>query len=139
MAPFFFRFLAPLVFGFGCFASLGRVVGSFRQENWQMEAAITAYGIILAGVVPVVLVALIQGGSPRKRAVILLGGAFAKLFIIGLLVFLARRNHLSFSEKTSFLVWLFFSYLVISSLGWFVVAAQGNPGKESGRSKVRQG
>ena len=137
MAPFFFRFLAPVVVGLGCFAAIGRVVGLFRHEEWQMNAAITAYGIILAGVLPVVLVALFQGGSPRKRAVGLLGGSVAKLVIIGSLVFLARRNLLPFSEKTSFLIWLFLSYLVISSLGWFVVAAQGNPGKESGRPKVR--
>ncbi len=137
MAPFFYRFMAPMVLGLGCFAAIGRLVGSFRQEDWQMEAALTAYGIILAGVLPVVLVALILSGSPRKRAVVLLGGSLAKLVIIGLLVFLARRNLLPFSEKTSFLIWLFLSYLVISSLGWFVVAAQGNPGKESGRSKVR--
>ena len=128
-------FLAPMTLFFGGFTIIGGGMDLLELgEGDQLLTAVTAYGVIAMGVVPVVLVALATEESIRKRALILMGGSLTKLLTIGVLVLVVRRAHFPFADKNSFLIWLFLSYLVVSPLGWFVVAAKALPGEESGQT-----
>lgn len=134
-ARFIKLFLAPVILFLGGFAIIGGVMDTLEVgEGDQLSAAVSAYLIILMGVVPAVLVALATEESVRKRALILMGGSLAKVVTIGILVLVFRRAMLPFADKNSFLIWLFLSYLVVSPLGWFVVAAKALPGEESGQA-----
>ncbi len=135
IARFIKLFLTPVILVLGGFSIIGGLMDSLEIGGGdQLQAAVTAYLIILMGVVPVVLVALATEESIRKRALILMGGSLTKLLTIGILVLVVRRAFVPFADKNSFLIWLFLSYLVVSSLGWFVVAAKALPGEESGQT-----
>lgn len=96
-----------------------------------------AFAIILVAVVPLVFAALCTGRDFQSRAIILLAGSIGKLIMIVLLVMVARRLQLPFADKNSFLIWLFLSYLIVSSLGWYVVAVNVPTGGDSGGSGYR--
>ncbi len=135
---FFRLFLAPVTLFMGVFACIGGVMDLLEVGGGdQVRAAVTAYVVNFLGVVPVVLVALVSKGSVGKRALILMGGSLAKVVTIVVLVLVVRRAMVPFAEKNSFLIWLFLSYLVVSPLGWFVVAAKALPGEESGQGQFR--
>lgn len=102
----------------------------FLPPEEQMGGPV-ALGIILAAVVPIVFAALCTGQDFQTRAIILLGGSIGKLIMIVLLVMVVRRLQFPFADKNSFLIWLFLSYLILSSLGWFVVAVQVPTGRNS--------
>jgi len=116
-------------------ASFGIGWGLFPPD--EANAGPVALVIMFAAVTPLVLTALLGQTTPQTRAIVLLGGSLVKIVAICLMVLAVRRAQWPFADKNSFLIWLFVSYLLTSSLGWIVVAARGPSGGDSGGTVPR--
>ncbi|GEM_PF-6651215 len=121
-------FLFPSLLAFLVITALGFAL----TPPEEAPGAPVGFAIIFLAVFPVVAFAVLMARDVQSRGIILLGGSFVKVVVILVLTLWVRAQLPAFGDKKSFLIWLFLSFLIVSSLGWFVVAARVPTGGESG-------